>query len=829
MPEYICSEGFCNTKFTRKSNYIRHIQRLHNTTFLEKCILCRKLFKESKKLQEHLLFKHGPSEKFLLQSSAFEREVQIYRYTYDENTQNFNEGQQKILDNLVETILFEASQKTIIKVSLIYICQMSTEDHVQDVVQKVPIPFRSPSFTCNAESKTSLIRKIRNAFKIQENTMEEYCQNGSNWKFDRSIAFDIEISGVRPVVVGSIIDESQDEESTDEEGSCQLKVVNRKWLFDPKNRDKKCFLRCLYFLLKIKPKFRVWVKTLNLKGIKFPISIHHIKKFVRLNANLDLNINILYRNLNAETFPYECGIGKGSININLLMIHVMNKNELQVENHFLAIKDINKYLASRYRCKNQETYTYEKCFFCVNCLNKFSDENLLQKHEKLCHDHKGLIEKIMPTDEKLQFQNFKNLHMQDFIGFLDFECILQPNQKKCDQCSSLRCKCDKSFSEVVNNQEPFAYSFVILSSNTNQIIHQHTYTGENAASNFIDHLLECNENWIEDLLDIKMPLSLSSQETSEFEKADNCYMCKKNFDNFDLIKCRDHNHYTGQYLGAACQKCNLNRRKYKKIPIFLHNGSKYDFHFLIQALNDKEIEDIRILPYNGEHFRSISFMSFKFLDSLAFLQSSLSQLSEDLSKTNHDYPILRQTGLIKTGNIFNQKKFDLLLKKSFFPYEYCTSLKLMEETTELPDRDKFYSTLHETTITQEDHNFAKKIWKLFKCKNLIDYTKIYCKLDTILLAEIFQKFRKDMHQFSGLDPAWYVSLPGFAFDSMLKETGCELGYLPDINMVHFFESGIRGGVSFINNRYLKIEKDGEEIVYIDANVSNNILLGYILR
>jgi len=93
---------------------------------------------------------------------------------------------------------------------------------------------------------------------------------------------------------------------------------------------------------------------------------------------------------------------------------------------------------------------------------------------------------------------------------------------------------------------------------------------------------------------------------------------------------------------------------------------------------------------------------------------------------------------------------------------------------------------------------------MFECEDLVDYTKIYCKIDTILLAEIFQKFRSEMMKFSGLDPAYYYSLPGFAFDSMLKITNCKLSLLPHIDMVHFIEKSIRGGVSFINTRHLKI-------------------------
>jgi hypothetical protein len=153
-------------------------------------------------------------------------------------------------------------------------------------------------------------------------------------------------------------------------------------------------------------------------------------------------------------------------------------------------------------------------------------------------------------------------------------------------------------------------------------------------------------------------------------------------------------------------------------------------------------------------------------------------------------------------------------------FYFSTSIDLMKSTKDLPPIKHFYSTLSEKTISKEDHDFALKVWKKFGCKDLLDYTEIYCKIDTILLAEIFQKFRKDMISFSGLDPARYISLPSFSFDSMMKITNCKINLPTDINIVQFIENGIRGGLSFINTRRLKLEKKDEKLFYIDANVSN---------
>jgi hypothetical protein len=59
-----------------------------------------------------------------------------------------------------------------------------------------------------------------------------------------------------------------------------------------------------------------------------------------------------------------------------------------------------------------------------------------------------------------------------------------------------------------------------------------------------------------------------------------------------------------------------------------------------------------------------------FLDTLAFLQSSLSQLADILKDSNHDYPLLKQSHIVQTNGYFDKEKFDMVLQKGFFPYEY---------------------------------------------------------------------------------------------------------------------------------------------------------------
>ena len=86
---------------------------------------------------------------------------------------------------------------------------------------------------------------------------------------------------------------------------------------------------------------------------------------------------------------------------------------------------------------------------------------------------------------------------------------------------------------------------------------------------------------------------LTDEENKSYKKQKICYICKKGFstddDNKKYHKVRDHCHYIGKQRGAAHSVCNLRYKTSKEIPIVFHNGSTYDYHFIIKELA-KEFE-----------------------------------------------------------------------------------------------------------------------------------------------------------------------------------------------------------------------------------------------
>ena len=79
---------------------------------------------------------------------------------------------------------------------------------------------------------------------------------------------------------------------------------------------------------------------------------------------------------------------------------------------------------------------------------------------------------------------------------------------------------------------------------------------------------------------------MTKDEDDSYNKDTICHICLKEFDN-DKDKVRDYCYFTGRYRGAAHNDCNLRHKIPKNIPIVFHNGSMYDYHFLIKELAEE--------------------------------------------------------------------------------------------------------------------------------------------------------------------------------------------------------------------------------------------------
>ena len=229
----------------------------------------------------------------------------------------------------------------------------------------------------------------------------------------------------------------------------------------------------------------------------------------------------------------------------------------------------------------------------------------------------------------------------------------------------------------------------------------------------------------------------------------------------------------------------------------------------------------------------------RFIDSFRFMPSSLDALSKNLVGTNgiacgscfteaefthidHNYYAHVKCKKCKgtsrrkleigepntqAYSIFNNlrlghtdEQFRLLLRKGAYPYEYMDDWSKFNET-KLPPIEKFYSKLNLSGISEIDYDHAQRVWKEFNMKTLGDYHDLYLKTDVLLLANVFETFRKTCLEHYQLDPAHFYTSPGLAWQACLKQTGISLELLTDLDMLLMFERGTRGGITQAVHRY----------------------------
>ena len=156
-------------------------------------------------------------------------------------------------------------------------------------------------------------------------------------------------------------------------------------------------------------------------------------------------------------------------------------------------------------------------------------------------------------------------------------------------------------------------------------------------------------------------IPLAKKKEKKHDKQKVCYICKNGFSTDDsnkkYHKVRDHCHYTGKYRGAAHDICNLRYKIPKEIPVAFHNGSTYDYHFIIKELAERFEGEFECSNENAEKYITFSVpikkeikkrdkngndkitkisYKIKFIDSSRFMSTSLSNLVSNLYEGLHN-------------------------------------------------------------------------------------------------------------------------------------------------------------------------------------------------
>ncbi|XP_072400815.1 uncharacterized protein [Diabrotica undecimpunctata] len=217
----------------------------------------------------------------------------------------------------------------------------------------------------------------------------------------------------------------------------------------------------------------------------------------------------------------------------------------------------------------------------------------------------------------------------------------------------------------------------------------------------------------------------------------------------------------------------------------------------------------------GDLERNI-YLKLRFVDSFRFLPHSL----DNLSKTLNDNQCLQLQKYCRSN-----EEFGLLRQKDVFPYSYLDNFSKLGEVS-LPTHEEFFDILKGEGISDEKYLRPKRVWEVFNCNTLGEYSDVYLKSDILLLADVFENFRHNCLFNYKLDPAQYLTAPSLSWDAMLRKTNVQLELLTDIDMLHFFKKGIGGGISqcstrfaAANNQYCgnyDCSKPTSYILYLDA-------------
>ena len=158
---------------------------------------------------------------------------------------------------------------------------------------------------------------------------------------------------------------------------------------------------------------------------------------------------------------------------------------------------------------------------------------------------------------------------------------------------------------------------------------------------------------------------------------------------------------------------------------------------------------INAIPNNMEKYMASN-------DSFQLMGSSLDKLVSNLPKEDLKY----------TSEEFTGKKLNPMSQTGMYPYDYMDCFEKFDQT-ELPTKEQFYSVLNDQHVTNGEYDHTRKVWKTFNVKTMGEYHDLYLKSDVLLLADVFESFRKTCLQYYKLDPCHYFTSPGLSWDAML--------------------------------------------------------------
>ncbi|XP_070160604.1 uncharacterized protein [Polyergus mexicanus] len=504
-------------------------------------------------------------------------------------------------------------------------------------------------------------------------SLEEFQERDSGWALSRIFNLTVNVNTYNPMRAGC-------------HAKLPREIVLKRAVINVRSNDNACFAWAVVAALYPAEKhagressYPHYTTVLNLEGVKFPMSLNRITRFERIN---DISINVYTVRDKKE--------GKGGCRVVPLRLTDDKKDR---HNYLLYFDDTTR--------RDNATH-----FAWIKNLSRLVGSQL----------------SVLPTkdDKWLEFRNYSRKERLLFVVYADLECVLKKKEER-----------RTSNTSIVQHHEVYTAGYYARCALDGVSSTYRAYRGEDCVLWFVKELHDLALR-AKAILDTDAPMTdLTPDEWERFVNATRCSVCERPFESRDA-RVRDHCHLTGRYRDPTHSNCNLNYRDTYVIPVFFHNLSGYDAHFIIKDVANAFPGSVEVLPITKETYISFTKnvedawdegwfgrrLKLRFVDSFKFLSANLEKLASYLDKS--ELRIARSE-----FSDLSDADFELLARKGVFPYEYVDDVdKLLE--TRLPPREAFHS--------------------------------------------------------SHLDPAYYYTLPGYTWDAMLKYTGVRFELLTDIDM-----------------------------------------------
>lgn len=877
-----CSK--CDKTFSRKYNLQRHFENFHDEDSHSRafqCGVCVLAFPTQEMLLQHRRWAHeNVTTSFTLRQSAHNRALQQLRLMIPKKIKQVERAQMFCAKPITVELKRSLSLLKRFKYTLILHVEMvKLADDGRSVEESIVFPFRSlaKELSHSSQIRTSLFDNLA----FMKDSILEFLHRGSGWILSDILFMDLEIGKCRVLAgacgkhstvfkkgIGQMLDMKKGFVKQ------QPKKRKRKKCKDQMENNADCFYMAVasHFFSPKKVtdrKLRKFVKE-NMNDVRTtPMKVSQIENFEKRNAHLDLSISVLFSESASKFIPLKPGKNVNAKNQIVLVLYylyahqkvsqsnIKQKKIRTAQMHYVRVEDPLSFFAEPETLKSGRIYRRKK-FVCFQCFNAFSRQETYDRHVSWCHTSVGQRLVYPEKGEKISFDARLKSYKTPYTIFYDFEALQTKAEKPCS-CDNETLDFHKKMQEgdesqrasmildqvmrktwekkrhkmmrgcphkitVEKIQKGFAYHILVIDRH-GKVTESINYAGNDAPSKFCDEMSKLNERLKQKINDV-VPLKLTKKDKAYLASNPQlCILCSNPLSQYmggkpGRVSVRHHDHINGRFIGLAHDYCNFITRERLSVAVFSHNFSSYDSHLFLkemgEARRDGKFMDMEAIPLNGQKIKCLKMDRLFFLDSISFLPAPLAELTNTLVNSNHKFPLLQQWEE-------NDEKRSLLLRKGVYPYAYATSIKRLESTMSLPPIEEFKNDIGDEECSPEDYAHAQKVFDTFECKNMQEYTMLYLATDTYLLAEAVMSLRNMIHHEFGLDLCQYWSLPMMSKDLMLKMTGVEIDLMHDVEMCAMVRNNIRGGLSYVNQRYFDVEKERKNIgesrsvLYADAN------------